>query len=158
MDIKLTKIDKDFIIGGFSIETTFEDNDKDLEILYNDFIHNGKMEYLNKITQNRKEYHLATWYTNKNEGKFKYLLGQKINEKEDNLEIKTIKNGEYAVSKFPPKYYTFKAWTEIYNEGIPGIGYKFKEPEDIAFKYYPSGFDGEYELWVLVEKSVIKNV
>jgi len=40
----------------------------------------------------------------------------------------------------------------MYEEGIPGIGYKLKEPDDIAFKYYPKGLDGEYELWVLVEK------
>jgi hypothetical protein len=32
------------------------------------------------------------------------------------------------------------------------MGHKPAEQNDIAFEYYPNGFDGEYELWSLVER------
>ena len=51
-------------------------------------------------------------------------------------------------------------FTEKTNEyyGIPEIGYKPIEKNDVAFEYYPNGLDGNYELWSLVEKNVWKNV
>jgi hypothetical protein len=152
MDTKLIKIEEDIIIGGFSIETVFENNDKDLEILYNDFTHNGKIQLLNNITKNEQEYYLVTWLTKPDEGKYKYLLGQKINEKLDKLETKVIKSGEYVFSKFPSNYNTLNAWTEMYEEGTRGMGYKGKDVDDIAFKLYPNGLKADYELWILVEK------
>ena len=76
-------------------------------------------------------------------------------DKIDELETKTIKKGEYAISKFPPKYDTIKAWEDLWSEGIPGIGYRPIEDDDIniAFMYYPNGLDGEKEIWALVEKT-----
>jgi len=156
MDVKIVQIEEDLIIGGLSIESTpvnLEDFNRDMETLYKDFVHSGKMELLNKITKNNREYYGVTWYgADVPNADFKWLLGQKINKKEDNLEIKTIRKGEYAVSKFPPKYDAFKAWTDLYAEGIPGTGYKPIEENNIAFVYYPNGLDGENEIWALVEK------
>jgi hypothetical protein len=151
MDIKLIKIEEDIIIGGLSVETTPEHNDKVLEKLYNDFIHNGRMKYLNSLTNNMYEYYGVIWYTKIHE-KYKYLLGQRLTEKIENLDMKILKKGQYACSKFPQKYDGIKAWTDFYSKEIPEIGYKPIEQEDIAFEYYPSGLDGEYELWSLVKK------
>jgi DNA gyrase inhibitor GyrI len=152
MDVKLIKHEKDIIIGGISVETNLENTGKDVEALYNDFIHNGKMKLLNGISKNQNEYYGVIWYTKLHE-KYRYLIGQKIDEKIENIENKIISKGEYAFSKFPPKYDAIKAWTDFYNEGIPGIGYKPKEENDLAFEYYPNCFDGDYELWALVEKA-----
>jgi hypothetical protein len=150
MDVKVTKIEDDIVIGGFSVESTDETFNNDMELLYNDFIHSGKLKSLNNITKNDQEYYAVTWYGA--DDTFVWLLGQKINEKMDNLEIKIIKKGEYAVCKFPPKYDAIKAWTDLYAEGIPQIGYKPIEEDNIAFVYYPNGLDGENEIWALVEK------
>jgi hypothetical protein len=157
MDVKINLIEDDIVIVGLSIESTaleLEDFNKDMEKLYNNLIHSGKMELLNKITQNSREYYGVTWYgTDEADDGFTWLLGQKIHEKTDNLEIKIIRKGEYAVCKFPPKYDAIKAWTDLYAEGIPGIGYKPIEENNIAFVYYPNGLDGENEIWALVEKA-----
>jgi DNA gyrase inhibitor GyrI len=151
MDVKIIQINEDVIIGGFSVETTLKDSNKDIELLYNDFMYNGKMEMLNNITNDKHEYYGVIWYTKLHEA-YKYLLGQKIVEDADKFDTKIITKGEYAVVKFPSKYDGIKAWTEFYNEGFIGIGYKPKEEDDLAFEYYPNGFDGEYELWSLIEK------
>jgi predicted transcriptional regulator YdeE len=152
MEVKIVQIEEDIIIGGFLIKSTGENFNKDIEVLYNDFINNGKMELLNNISKNNHEYYEVTWYQSDKEG-FKWLLGQKIN-KADGLDTKIIKKGDYAVSKFPPKYDKIKAWEDLWSEGIPGIGYKAIEEDNvnIAFMYYPKGLDGENEIWALVEK------
>ena len=152
MDVKLRQIREDIVIGGFSIESTGETYNKDLEVFYNDFTNDGKMELLNNITKNNHEYYAVTWYDEFTTKDFVWLLGQKINKNIDSLEIKIIKKGEYAVCKFPPKYDSLKAWTELYAEGITGMGYKYIEENNIAFIHYSNGLDGEAEYWVLVEK------
>ena len=60
MDVNIIQIDEDLTIGGFSIESTGENFNKDIEILHNDFIHNGKMKLLNNITKNSQEYYEVT--------------------------------------------------------------------------------------------------
>ena len=152
MNIKLTQIESDIIIGGFSVETTLQNSAQDVGNLYKDFINNGKMQLLNEITKEKLEYYAVIWYTKLHE-KYMYLLGQKLDKRIDNFDIKVIKAGTYAFSMFPSKYDGIKAWTDFYNEEIPGIGYKPIEHNDIAFEYYPNGLNGEYELWSLVEKA-----
>ena len=152
MNIKISKIESDVIIGGFSIETTLQKSAQDIGNLYNDFINNGKMELLNEITKNKLEYYAVIWYTKLHE-KYMYLLGQKLDKKIGDFDIKIIKAGTYAFSKFPSKYDGIKAWTDFYNEEIPGIGYKPIEYNDIAFEYYSNGLGGKYELWSFVEKA-----
>jgi V8-like Glu-specific endopeptidase len=117
-----------------------------------DFQNNGNMEILNSISKNEHEYYGITWYE-KLTGRYKYLLGQKMNEEVDILDVKRIEKGEYVFIKFPPKYNTINAWMEFTNKKLNKIGYKAKEENGISFEYYPKGFSEEYELWVLVEKT-----
>ena len=152
MDVKVTKIENDIVIGGFSVKSTGETFNEDIQSSYNDFVQSEKIKSLNNIAKNCHEYYAVTWYGNDVEGEYALLLGQKINAKTDNLEVKIIKKGEYAVKKFPPKYDAAKAWTDLYAKGIPGIGYKPIKEDNIAFVYYPNGIDGENEIWALVEK------
>ena len=153
MDIKIVHLEEPNKIAGFSVETTLENNSQDLDLLYNDFLHNGKREILNNITKNNREYYGVIWYTILHK-KYKYLLGQKVVSKinGEKMDIKIIPEGKYCKSKFPVKYDGIKVWTDFYSLDIPQTGYKPKEIDDIAFEYYPNGFDGEFELWSLVEK------
>ena len=153
MDVKVVRIEEDITIGGFSVESTLENNAQDLDLLYNDFLYNGKKEILNSITKNKHEFYDVIWYTVLHK-KYKYLLGQKADSKidEGNMDFKIIPEGTYCKSKFPAKYDGIKAWTDFYSLEIPQTGYKPKEIDDIAFEYYPNGLDGEFELWSLVEK------
>jgi len=151
MEVKLVQR-KEIIIGGFSVETTLENSQNDVEVLYKDF-YNGKMQILNNLTEKTNEYYGVIWYTKLHES-YMYLIGQEISKKSKDFETKTIQEGQYAYSKFPKNYDGIKAWTEFYEKGIPEIGYKPIEKNDIAFEYYPNGLDGDYELWSLVEKNV----
>jgi predicted transcriptional regulator YdeE len=151
MEVKLVER-KEIIIGGFSVETTLENNEKDLELLYNDF-HKSKKDLLHGFTKNTTEYFGVIWYTKLHES-YKYLLGQKIMDIIYDIETILIPEGLYAFAKFPQGYDGIKAWTDFYQVGIPKTGYKPKEISDIAFEYYPNGLNGEYELWSLVEKNV----
>ena len=153
MDVKVTQIEYDILIGGFSVKSKGETFNEDIQSSYNDLIQSGKIKSLNIIAKNTHEYYAVTWYGDDMEDEYALLLGQKINEKTDNLEMKVIRKGEYVVAKFPPKYDATKAWTELYAEGIPGIGYKAIEENNIAFVYYPNGLGGDNEIWALVEKA-----
>jgi len=152
MDIEIVHLEELNIIAGFSVETTLENNAQNLDLLYNDFLHNGKREILNSITKNDHEYYGVIWYTILHK-KYKYLLGQRVNSKinEENIDCKIIPEGTYCKLKFPAKYDEIKAWTDFYSLEIPKTGYKPKEIDDIAFEYYHNGLDGEFELWSLVE-------
>ena len=153
MELRIVKIEDDILIGGLSVESTGEENDNNQkrELLFNDFIHNGQKELLYGITKNNNEYYIVTWLTSPT---IKYLLGQKVSGKTDGLEFKTIKKGEYATKKIPPKTDSYSAWMEFYEKDIVGANCRPLEQSegDIAFELYPNGLDGEYELWVLVEK------
>ena len=124
----------------------------DIEILFNDF-YNGKKLLLNNFEKNINEYYGVIWYTKLHES-YKYLIGQRIENKMEDFEIKIIPEGQYACFKFPQGYDAINAWMDFYEKGIPETGYKPKEKDDIAFEYYPDGLDGEYELWSLVGKNV----
>jgi hypothetical protein len=153
MELRIVKIEDDILIGGLSVESTGEekDNNQKRELLFSDFSNSGKKELLNGITKNNNEYYIVTWLTLPT---IKYLLGQKVSVKIDGLEFKAIKKGEYATKKIPPKYDSYNAWMEFYEKDIVETGYRPLEQSegDIAFELYPNGLDGEYELWVLVEK------
>ncbi|QQO07570.1 effector binding domain-containing protein [Breznakiella homolactica] len=134
------------------METTLENSAADVGALYNDFIQNGKMELLHTITGNKTEYYAVLWYTEPHV-RYRYLVGQKVKEEldEKNIEIKIMAKGTYCRKQCAPEDDAIKAWTEFYDKDIPEMGFKPKETDDIAFEYYPNGFDGEYELWSLVE-------
>ena len=149
MEVKLIEREE-IIIGGFSKETTLENNENDLSILLNEF-YNGKMELLNNFTKNTIEYYGVIWYTKLHQN-YKYLIGQKITNESNNFDIKIIPKGIYAYSSFSKCFDVIRAWTEFYQTGISNIGYKPKEKDDVAFEYYPNGLNNEYELWSLVEK------
>ena len=177
MDVKITRIKKEIIIGGFSIETSPENNERDLEVLFNDF-YNGKMDLLNSFSKNSIEYYGIIWHTELHE-RYKYLIGQNITNELTNFngirirrsykdlifsklvkinkpakfEWKEIPNGTYAYASFAKDIDSIKAWTNFNQTGIPEIGYRPKEKDAFAFKYYPNGLHDKYELWSLVEEN-----
>ena len=152
MEIKLIEREQ-ITVGGISVETQYENNNKDRETLFNDF-RGGKMELLSKYAKNPNEFYCATWLTGVGENFF-YLLSQEIAGEANDFEIKTIPAGLYACAEFPKSNNdTLKAWEDflekIYEERAK-IRYSVKE-NTLGFEYYPNGLDGDYELWILLEK------
>ena len=183
MDIKIIEKKTKVKIGGFSVETTLENREKDLEVFYNDF-YKDKMDLLNSFSKNKKEYYKLIWQKGLNESN-KYLIGQDItNElkyyirvqkgyknmifnkliyKEykgrhcgelSNFEIIDVPIGTYAYSYFSIDFDSNKAWMDFYQTGIPKIGYRPKEENGFSYEYYSNGLHDKYELWSLVEKIV----
>ena len=113
--------------------------------LYKNIIHNGQMEYLNNITKNKDEYYTISW-TDVFPTNYKYLIGQIITAKADNLEKFVIRKGKYAFCKFSKGYDIDDAWQKFFC-GISKIGYKPIEDIGAGFNYYSNGLDGKYELW-----------
>jgi len=160
MEIKLTER-KEIIVAGISIETTYENNNKDREILFSNF-HNGKKELLSNYAKKSNEFYCATWLAGKSDSNgsevIVYLLSQEITEQTSSFETKIIPAGLYACAKFPKNNNdTLEAWEKIYEkiyEDRPKTGYRSTSGNNVQphFEYYPNGLDEDYELWISLEK------
>ncbi len=141
-----------FWICGYWVETTLEQNDKDVAALYDDFFCNGKEEILMRLQGSRKGYYGLSWYTDGHE-RYCYLLGIEVaqrNNAPDNSILKEIPKTTYAVARFPKGEDIIKAWTEFFYHTIPDAGYNVNAIYNLYFEYYPSGIKEEFELWVPV--------
>ena len=153
MDIKFVEREE-FVISGFSVETTFENHNKDREIQFNDFL-NEKIDLTKKSAEKPNEYYCVIWVTGKE--KLISLLGQEIFHPAENFDKKAIRKAVYACIKLPDveSYDTLKAWEDFYQkiyERTSETGYTISEIDALAFEYYPNGIGKGFELWVLVEK------
>lgn len=43
----------DFFVCGYSVETTLEENDKDIAALLQSYFHDGKSEHIDEIAKNK---------------------------------------------------------------------------------------------------------
>jgi len=157
MDYKLIEREE-ITVGGISIETQYENNNKDRKILFDDF-RDGKMELLSKYAKNPNEFYCATWLTGVGENFF-YLLSQEVAGEANGFETKTIPAGLYACAKFPKNNNdTLQAWIDFYEkiyEDKPKTGYRATNGDNAYphFERYPNGLDQDYELWILLEKDI----
>lgn len=144
-----------FFICGYSVETTLENNDKDVSALYRDFFSKEKETILRKLKGSKKGYYGLSWYTKGHE-KYRYLLGIEVGEENstpENAMIKKVSKTTYAVARFPKEEDILKSWSEFFYNEIPKAGFKVNEEHNLYFEYYPVCVDGEYELWVPVVKA-----
>jgi len=157
MDYKLIEREQ-IIVGGISVETQYENNNKDRKRLFDDF-RGEKMELLSKYAKNPNEFYCATWLTGVGENFF-YLLSQEIADEASGFETQTIPAGLYACAKFPKNNNdTLQAWIDFYEKidadksktGYRATGADSAYPH---FERYPNGLDGDYELWISLEKDV----
>jgi predicted transcriptional regulator YdeE len=141
-----------FCICGYWIETTLEQNDKDVAALYDDFFSNGKEEILMKLQGSKKGYYGLSWYTQSHE-RYCYLLGIEVEQKNiapENTILKELVKTTYAVARFPKGENIIKAWTEFFYHAIPDAGFHVNAEYNLYFEYYPSSVKDEFELWVPV--------
>ena len=144
-----------FFICGYMVETTPEQNDKDISDLYSDFLGNEKEAILAKLKGSKKGYYGLSWYT-EGHRRYCYLLGIEVAEENsapENSIIKKITKTTYAVARFPKGEDIIKAWTEFYYNEIPKTGFKVYEEQNLYFEYYPFSVNDMFELWVPVVKA-----
>lgn len=154
MDISIVERDT-FFICGYSVETTLEQNDKDVSALYSDFFGSGKEAILMMLKGSKKGYYGLIWYTEGKE-RYCYLLGIEVGQENiapENSILKKISKATYAVTRFTKSEDIIEAWTNFYYNVIPKAGFKVDEQYNFYFEYYPININGEFELWVPVVKA-----
>ena len=146
-----------FCICGYAVETTAEQNDKDISALYKDFFDSGKETILLSLQGSKKGFYGLSWYTESHE-KYCYLLGIEVgneNEAPEDTLIKILEKTQYAVACYPHDKNILEAWNEFFFTDIPNEGYTPNAPYNLYFEYYPESVHGDYELWVPVVKADI---
>ena len=156
--MKIDIIKKDtFFICGYTVETTLEQNDKDVSILYDDFFNSHKEEILMNLKGSKKGYYGLSWYTQGHE-KYCYLLGVEVGQEAtapQNAVLKKVPKTAYAMARFPQGENIINAWTEFFYNEIPKARFEVDEEHNLYFEYYPDSVYGEFELWVPVIKAKV---
>jgi predicted transcriptional regulator YdeE len=156
--MKLKLVEKDtFYLCGYLVETTSEQNDKQVSELYDDFFCNNKGAALMKLKGSKTGYYGLMWYTLDHD-RYCYLLGVEVgqyNTAPETAILKEIPKTTYAVVRFRQGEDIIKAWTELFYNEIPKAGLKVNEWHNLYFEYYPDNVYGDYELWVPVVQKVI---
>lgn len=145
-----------FLICGYSVETSLEESEHDVTALYTDYLNSGKAAAINNAAKSEdSEYYGLMWYLEGHE-RYHYLLGKEIinlTSIPTDAVRKEIPTALYAVSSFEKDYDGVKAWTDFFYEAIPQAGYKPDYEHGFFFEYYPDGVNGNYELWTPVVKA-----
>lgn len=154
--MKIDLVEKEtFYICGYLVETTLDQNDKDVSALYDDFFRSGKETILMHLEDSKKGYYGLSWYTHSHE-RYCYLLGLEVgreNTAPGNAVLKEVPRTTYAVACFPQGEDIIKAWNEFFYDEIPKAGIKVDEEHNFYFEYYPDSIYGKFELWVPVVKA-----
>lgn len=156
MEINFVKKDA-FLICGYCIETTLEQNDNDVSALYDDFFSSGKEAILMNLEGSKKGYYGLIWYTQGHE-QYAYLFGVEVgrdNTVPEKAIFKEIPKTTYAVAHFPQGQDIIQAWTELFYNEIPKAGFEVDKKYNSYLEYYPGTIREGFELWVPVVKSEI---
>lgn len=150
-------VDKtNFLICGYSVETSLEESKHDVAALYIDYFSSGKAAVINNAAEGEAaEYYGLMWYVEGHE-RYRYLLGKEtinLSLIPSDAERKEIPAALYAVSSFEKDYDSVKAWTDFFFEAIPQAGFTPDYEHGFFFEYYPDGVNGNYELWTPVVKA-----
>jgi len=146
MDIRFESRDT-FHVSGYSVETTYSSHEKDTGLLWEKY-----GDKLKSISENGSCLYGATWYTDKENEKYSYLLGI---EKQDKTPIDKfatcveIPAAYYTVATVPDNMTLFDAWVELFEKGLPSVGCDYKEGEKL-FEFFNE--HGVCEIWVPVVK------
>ena len=150
----------DFLICGYSVETSLDDSSKDVAELYSDYFNTEKASLIDNAVNNKAtEYYGLMWYLEGHE-RYNYLLGKEtanLSAVPAEAETKLINAALYAVSYFERAHDNAKAWTDFFFEAIPQAGFAPDYEHGFFFEYYPEGVNGNYELWTPVVKADIED-
>jgi len=142
MDIRLEKREG-FTISGYLIETLSTDESYDIKSM------NLRNKYENSFRMDETILYGATWFTN--DGNLYYLFGvEQTNPNHAENHKVSIPGGLFAVATVPEDMPLIQAWREMWETGLPSIGYDYIEAEK-CFELF--GENSIREIWVPVVKS-----
>jgi len=139
-------------VCGWNVETTAENNDRDIAALFDDFFRSGKDAVLRGLPGSQPGYFGLSWYTHGHD-RYCYLLGIEVDADAtppDGSVLKTLEPTRWAVARYEAGKDVLKAWTEFYFTDIPHEGFAPNDPYNLYFEYYPEDVHSDFELWVPV--------
>jgi len=146
-------IERDTIhVCGWAVETTAENNDRDISALYDDFFSTGKEALLRGLDGSQPGYFGLSWYAAGHD-RYSYLLGVQVDQNSQppaGAVMKTLETTQWAVAEYPAEKDIMEAWNEFFYTDIPQAGYAPNDEYNLYFEYYPADVHGDYQLWVPV--------
>jgi len=142
MNIRLEKRES-FTISGYLIETLSTDESYDIKSM------DLRNKYENSLRMDEAILYGATWFTN--DGNLYYLFGvEQTNSNHAENHKVSIPEGLFAVATVPEDMPLIQAWREMWETGLPSIGYDYIEAEKCFERF---GENNVREIWVPVVKS-----
>ena len=142
MDIRIEKRDG-FTISGYLIETLATDESYDIKSK------DLRDKYEGSLRMNETTLYGVTWFTN--DEHLYYLFGaEQTSQNHAGDSSVCIPEGVFAVATVPEDMPLIQAWNDMWETGLPSIGYNYIEAEK-CFELF--GENGVREIWVPVVKS-----
>jgi len=140
MEVRVEKRDG-FTISGYLIETLATDE------AYNVKSTVLREKYEASLRTDETILYGATWFTN--DGKLYYLFGAEQAKQNQANDSVSIPKGLFAVATVPEGMPLIQAWNEMWETGLPSIGYSYIEAGK-CFELF--GENNIREIWVPVAK------
>ncbi|MDN3956335.1 GyrI-like domain-containing protein [Sporolactobacillus laevolacticus] len=138
---------KAFFLCGYNKETSLETCNEEVSQLWRDYT--VRKDELFDVYGCKKDFYGLIWSSNHTES-YNYLIGievsNTIHSPKESI-CKFIPETIYAVCQVPVSMSAFDAWTEYYGRTLPNAGYTPDTEHGFNFEYYPTGGNGDYELW-----------
>jgi len=141
--IQLKKIEA-FKVYGYVTETSAENNDRDIGLLWSQY-----ESILKKIPESKGRLYGVSWYTDESHKRYCYFLGFESSREYNDYNYVEIPSGNFAVTKVPTKMTEKEAWTEFFYKLIPASNLVPDEKHGRYLEYYDE--KGNCELWAPVK-------
>lgn len=156
MNVEIVERDS-FELCGYASETCLENNDEDLNNLFNHFFEDGQVKEIQAISRGTsEEYYGLIWYTDPTHQKYFYLLGQVVSAPKNiphGATLKVIPKAQYAICHCEAESNVIETWADFFYNAIPAMGYAPDYAHGFWFEHYPNGVTGKCELWSPVVKN-----
>ena len=133
-----------FNVCGYVVETTLENNNRDLGDLWNKY-----ERELKENSESKSCLYGVMRYTDETHQRYSYLLGIETDRLQGDMVCMEVPAGHFAVAAVPKEMTGNEAWTEFFYKGIPAKGFMPDESHGVYFEFFNK--NGDYELWTPVK-------
>ena len=143
MDIRFENREK-FKVCGYKIVSDEENFERDVEPLWNK--HETE---LRKIPESKSCLYGVTWYKDKTQGLYYYLVGVETAKPQDDMVCVEVPAAHFIVATIPKGMTRLEAWWNLpFEDVVPAKGYAPDESHGIYFEFYDK--NGNFEIWAPV--------
>ena len=141
MEIRFENKEK-FKVCGYLIESDEENFEHDTGQLWSK--HENELK---KIPESNSCLYAVTWYADKAQERFHYLVGIETDKPYEDMVCVEVPAGHFVIASIPKGMTRLEAWWK-YFEDVPAKGYAPDESHGIHFEFYDK--NGNFEIWTPV--------